>query len=116
MHLHKVIPLGAGLGGGSADAAFTLKLMNEKFNLNLSTEQLINYALQLGSDCPFFIINKPALQPEGVKCWNQFQLDLSAYKFIIVNPGITYQHRQGFCRYQPFPASKIIKRNNSTAY
>ena len=60
MHLHKVIPLGGGLGGGSADAAFTLKLMNEKFNLGLSTEELINYALQIGSDCPFFIINKPA--------------------------------------------------------
>ena len=54
IHLHKAIPLGAGLGGGSADAAFMLKLLNEKFKLNLSTDQLINYALQLGSDCPFF--------------------------------------------------------------
>ena len=61
MHLHKVIPSGAGLGGGSADAAFTLKLLNEKFGLGLSTEKLIDYALQLGSDCPFFIINKPCL-------------------------------------------------------
>ena len=59
IHLHKAIPMGAGLGGGSADAAFMLNMLNEKFNLNLSTDQLINYALQLGSDCPFFIINKP---------------------------------------------------------
>jgi 4-diphosphocytidyl-2-C-methyl-D-erythritol kinase len=59
MHLHKVIPMGAGLGGGSADGAFALKMLNDKFHLNLSQQQLINYALQLGSDCPFFIINKP---------------------------------------------------------
>ena len=59
MHLHKAIPMGAGLGGGSADGAFALKLLNEKFQLNLTNEQLITYALQLGSDCPFFILNKP---------------------------------------------------------
>ncbi len=57
MHLHKIIPLGAGLGGGSSDAAFTLQLLNEKFKLNLKTEQLLDYALRLGSDGPFFIIN-----------------------------------------------------------
>ncbi len=59
MHLHKVIPSGAGLGGGSADAAFTLMLLNKKFRLGLTQEKLIEYALMLGSDCPFFIINKP---------------------------------------------------------
>ena len=59
MHLHKSIPLGAGLGGGSADGAFTLQLLNTKFKLNIADEQLIKYALQLGSDCPFFILNKP---------------------------------------------------------
>ncbi|HZH01012.1 MAG TPA: hypothetical protein VEY32_08015 [Flavisolibacter sp.] len=59
MHLHKVIPMGAGLGGGSSDGAFTLQLLNKKFHLQLSEERLLNYALQLGSDCPFFIKNKP---------------------------------------------------------
>jgi len=54
MHLHKNIPMGAGLGGGSADAAFTLSLLNKKFQLNLSQQQLIDYAFQLGSDCSFF--------------------------------------------------------------
>ena len=54
MHLHKSIPAGAGLGGGSSDAAFVLKLLNDKFNLGLSIEQLIAYSIQLGSDCPFF--------------------------------------------------------------
>ena len=74
MHLHKVIPLGAGLGGGSSDAAFTLQLLNEKFKLNLKYYQLIDYALQLGSDCPFFIINKPCFATGRVCASSVFAL------------------------------------------
>ena len=59
IHLHKVIPFGAGLGGGSADAAFALKMLNDMFGLGLSTEKLEIYASKLGADCPFFIQNKP---------------------------------------------------------
>ena len=54
IHLHKAIPIGAGLGGGSADAAFMLQLLNEKFNLNIPADKMFVYALQLGSDCSFF--------------------------------------------------------------
>src|SRR6185312_6114623 len=61
MHLHKSIPVGAGLGGGSADGAFTLSLLNKKYNLDISLQKLLVYASQLGSDCPFFLINKPSL-------------------------------------------------------
>ncbi len=61
MHLHKMIPMGAGLGGGSADASFAILLINRIFNLGLSTESLINIAAEMGSDCPFFILNKPCL-------------------------------------------------------
>ena len=88
IHLHKAIPLGAGLGGGSADAAFMLKLLNEKFHLNLSTDQLINYALQLGSDCPFFIINKPCFATGRGEVLEEITLDLSVYKIVLINPGI----------------------------
>lgn len=88
MHLHKAIPMGAGLGGGSADGAFALKLLNEKFQLNLTNEQLIAYALQLGSDCPFFILNKPCYATGRGELLEPIQLDLSVYKFAIVNPGI----------------------------
>lgn len=88
MHLHKTIPMGAGLGGGSSDGAFALKLLNEKFQLGLSSQQLINYALQLGSDCPFFIINKPAFATGRGEVLEEVDLDLSAYHFAIVNPGI----------------------------
>lgn len=88
MHLHKAIPMGAGLGGGSADGAFALKLLNDKFQLGLSTQQLIDYALQLGSDCPFFIINKPCYATSRGEKLETVELDLSAYHFAIVNPGI----------------------------
>src|SRR5688572_32972117 len=64
MHLHKNIPIGAGLGGGSADAAFALKGLNELFELKLSAEQLENYARKLGADCAFFILNKPVFAKE----------------------------------------------------
>ncbi len=88
MHLHKVIPMGAGLGGGSADGAFTLKLLNEKFGLHLTTRQLMDYALRLGSDCPFFIINKPCYATGRGEVLEEINLDLSGYSFVIVNPGI----------------------------
>ena len=88
IHLHKAIPMGAGLGGGSADAAFMFKLLNEKFKLNLSTPQLLNYSLQLGSDCPFFIINKPCLATGRGEILEELAVDLSMYKIVLINPGI----------------------------
>lgn len=88
LHLHKVIPMGAGMGGGSADGAFTLRLLNEQFQLQLSQAQLINYALQLGSDCPFFIVNKASIGKSRGEALNPVQLDLSDYSLAIVNPGI----------------------------
>lgn len=88
MHLHKAIPMGAGLGGGSSDGAFALQLLNKQFQLGLTTQQLIDYALQLGSDCPFFIINKPSYATGRGEVLESVDLDLSAYQFLIVNPGI----------------------------
>ena len=65
IHLYKHIPSGAGLGGGSSDAAFMLKLLNEHFQLNLSEDQLEIYAATLGADCAFFIRNAPTFA-EGI--------------------------------------------------
>jgi 4-diphosphocytidyl-2-C-methyl-D-erythritol kinase len=86
--LHKAIPTGAGLGGGSADGAFSLMLLNEKFRLDLSEAQLINYASQLGSDCPFFIINKPCFASGRGEVLEPAQIDLSKYSFLLVHPNI----------------------------
>jgi 4-diphosphocytidyl-2-C-methyl-D-erythritol kinase len=88
IHLHKAIPIGAGLGGGSADGAFALKLLNEKFQLDLSDKQLLNYAAQLGSDCPFFMLNKPCFASGRGEILEEINLDLSHFKIALVNPGI----------------------------
>lgn len=109
MHLHKAIPMGAGLGGGSADGAFTLKMLNEKFNLNLSNEQLIEYALQLGSDCPFFILNQPCFASSRGEKMTPIELDLSAYQFLIVNPGIHVNTGWAFKQITPAVPAKSVK-------
>ncbi|MEI2749544.1 MAG: 4-(cytidine 5'-diphospho)-2-C-methyl-D-erythritol kinase [Ferruginibacter sp.] len=88
IHLHKEIPMGAGLGGGSADAAFMLKLIDQYFELHLTEAQLSVYALQLGSDCPFFLYNKPCLATGRGEQLQPVELDLSAYSILLVNPGI----------------------------
>lgn len=88
IHLHKVIPAGAGLGGGSANASFTLQMINEIAGLGLNQQQLLHYAAQLGSDCPFFIINKPCYATGRGEILEEFELDLSAYSIVLVNPGI----------------------------
>lgn len=110
MHLHKAIPIGAGLGGGSADAAYTFKLLNEKFELSLSTDQLINYSLQLGSDCPFFFINKPCFATGRGEILEQLAIDLSSYKFIIINPGIHISTANAFSCITPALPVKSVKQ------
>ncbi len=109
MHLHKAIPIGAGLGGGSSDAAFTLSLLNKQFNLGLQGEQLVNYALQLGSDCPFFIINKPCSATGRGEILEPTAIDLSSYKFIIVNPGIHISTVHAFSGITPALPTQLVK-------
>jgi len=109
MHLHKNIPSGAGLGGGSADAAFTLMLCNQKFDLGLSGEKLIEYALQLGSDCPFFIVNKPCFASGRGEYLETIDLNLAAYKFLIVNPRIHISTTEAFSFISPQQPSKPVK-------
>jgi 4-diphosphocytidyl-2-C-methyl-D-erythritol kinase len=101
MHLHKSVPLGAGLGGGSADASFALKVLNKLFNLNLTVQQLIEYAYKLGSDCPFFILNKPCFATGRGEILEEIAIDLSAYKFVIVNPGIHIHTGDTFAKLKP---------------
>jgi len=109
VHLHKAIPSGAGLGGGSADGAFMLKLLNQKFDLELSTKQLLDFALQLGSDCPFFIINKPCYGTGRGELLEPVPVNLSPYKFVIVNPGIHVSTAEAFSLLTPSSPSKSIK-------
>jgi 4-diphosphocytidyl-2-C-methyl-D-erythritol kinase len=109
LHLHKTIPQGAGLGGGSSNGAFTLLLLNKKFELNLSREKLLDYALQLGSDCPFFIINKPCFAMGRGEILTPVDIDLSNYKFVIVNPGIHISTGEAFSSIVPAAVTKSVK-------
>lgn len=110
MHLHKAIPLGAGLGGGSANGAFTLKMLNNIFQLNISDEKLMDYALQLGSDCPFFIINKPCFAKGRGEKMEIIKLDLSQYQFVIVNPKIYVNTGWAFKQIIPKIPKKSIQK------
>lgn len=109
MHLHKVIPIGAGLGGGSADAVFTLLLLNKKYNLNIKEKQFFDYALQLGSDCPFFLLNQPCLATGRGEVLEPIQLSLSGYKMLIINPGIHINTKAIFEEITPVLPSMKIK-------
>lgn len=88
MHLHKNIPMGAGLGGGSSDGAFALQLINDTFQLNIPAAQLAAYALQLGSDCPFFLHRQPCYATGRGEILESTELNLSDWNLVLVNPGI----------------------------
>jgi 4-diphosphocytidyl-2-C-methyl-D-erythritol kinase len=109
MYLHKAIPMGAGLGGGSADGAFALQLLNDKFQLKITREKLLDYSLQLGSDCPFFIINKPCFAKGRGELLQSIQLDLSAYSFLVVHPGIHINTGWAFSQLAPVPSPQPLQ-------
>ena len=101
IHLHKQIPIGSGLGGGSSDASFTLKALNELFGLNLTNLQLEKYSVMLGADCPFFIDNRPKLvQGIGEKMIS-IDLDLSEFEIRLINPRIHISTEEAYSRVVP---------------
>jgi 4-diphosphocytidyl-2-C-methyl-D-erythritol kinase len=103
IYLHKTIPSGAGLGGGSSNGAFMLKALNEKFDLGLENPALQKYALQLGSDCPFFIQNAPALVSGRGENITPIELDLNGRFMALINPGIHINTGWAFSQILPQP-------------
>lgn len=88
IHLHKNIPFGAGLGGGSADAAFALMMIDKMFSLNLTEVELIFYCSQIGADCPFFIKNTPCIA-EGIgELLTPCDLDLKGKHLLLIKSGV----------------------------
>lgn len=88
MHLHKIIPMGAGLGGGSADAAFTLKSLNTLFSLQLTLDELSEFAAQLGSDCSFFLNGSAMIGSGRGEVLSPTNVSLSGSFLVIVKPSI----------------------------
>jgi 4-diphosphocytidyl-2-C-methyl-D-erythritol kinase len=101
IQLHKIIPMGAGLGGGSADGAFTLKMLNEIYYLKLSNEELKDFARKLGSDCAFFIENRPVFCFDKGDQFEDFILDLKGKYVILVNPDIHISSAEAYSGVTP---------------
>jgi 4-diphosphocytidyl-2-C-methyl-D-erythritol kinase len=101
VHLHKIIPPGAGLGGGSSDAAFMLKHLSYLFGLGLSDEQLMDYASELGSDCAFFIQNRPLFAFEKGNSFREIASFRENLMVMIVNPGIHIKTAEAYSEVIP---------------
>jgi 4-diphosphocytidyl-2-C-methyl-D-erythritol kinase len=109
MHLHKVIPAGAGLGGGSSDASFTLRMLNTMFSLNLDNEILRSLAVQLGMDCSFFIENLPALSTGRGEFLKPVSVNLNGYYIVIVKPPVHVSTAAAFLGTKPLYRENSIE-------
>lgn len=96
IHLHKEIPFGAGLGGGSADGAFMLLMLNKELGLNLSGEELESYAAKLGSDCPFFIRNTPVFASGRGEIMEPIEVSLNNWFILIIKPPVEVPTSKAF--------------------
>ena len=109
IHMYKHIPAGAGLGGGSSDAACMIKLLNDKFSLGLSTERMEEYAAKLGADCAFFIRNKPVFATGIGNLFEPVELSLKGYHIILIKPDIFVSTRDAFAEIKPVRPAVSLK-------
>ncbi|MFI5164528.1 MAG: 4-(cytidine 5'-diphospho)-2-C-methyl-D-erythritol kinase [Bacteroidia bacterium] len=109
IHLHKAIPIGAGLGGGSADAAFFIRLLNDTFELGLAWGEMHHYAKQLGSDCSFFITNKPVFAEGKGDEMESLNFSLSDYHIALIYPNIHINTAQAYSMVKP----RILEQSNN---
>jgi 4-diphosphocytidyl-2-C-methyl-D-erythritol kinase len=111
VHLHKHIPIGAGLGGGSSDAAFFIKLIKEKFELDISWGEMHHYAKQLGSDCSFFVSNRPAFAEGKGDEYESLTLDLNGYHIVLVNPNIHINTAKAYSGVKPKKPARSLEED-----
>ena len=110
IYLQKAIPMGAGLGGGSADGAYMLRLLNDECKLDMDMEQLSALALRLGSDCPFFIQNKPCFAAGRGELLGDIPLDLSGYSIQVVCPDVHVSTGKAFAMLQSKPPGFDLRK------
>lgn len=101
MHLRKQVPMGAGLGGGSADGAFVIRMLNDFFQLGLANKTMETYAARLGSDCPFFIQNEPAFVSGRGEKLKRHPLDLSKWYLALISPEVHISTAEAYSGVQP---------------
>lgn len=111
VHLHKHIPTGAGLGGGSSDAAFTIKALNEKFRLGMSVDQMEQLSAQLGADCPFFIKNQPVFA-EGIgDIFTDIDIVLKGKTLVLVKPDISVSTADAYSLVSPHKPQQSLRES-----
>ncbi len=110
IHLHKVIPIGAGLGGGSSDAANMLRIINRCFSLSIEEQELKDIALELGSDCPFFINSIPTYATGRGEILESVRDVLSGYYMVLLNPGVGINTTDAYQNCHP--EKPTVKLNN----
>lgn len=108
IYMYKHIPMGAGLGGGSSDAAFMLKLLNEKFNLGLTIEQMEAYASRLGADCAFFIKDRPVFATGIGNVFTPVDLSLKGMYIVLVKPDISVSTKEAYSLVTPQRPAKAL--------
>jgi 4-diphosphocytidyl-2-C-methyl-D-erythritol kinase len=101
IHLHKAIPHGAGLGGGSSDAAFMLKSLNKHFTMSIDESEIKSIALDIGSDCPFFLDGDPAFACGRGEILESIKPVLSGYYLLLLNPGVEINTREAYLDCKP---------------
>lgn len=109
MHLHKMVPIGAGLGGGSADAAFTLTLLNDRFELSLAVPLLEEYARRLGSDCAFFVQNRPMYCVEKGDVFEEIAVDLGGCYGLLVYPNLAISTAEAYAAIRPRRPETVLR-------
>lgn len=108
IHLHKVLPMGAGLGGGSSDAAFTLRLLDSVFDLKLSVKQLQEFASRLGSDCAFFVDDKPMIGSGRGEVLSRTEVSLKGYYLVLVKPDIHVSTAEAYAGVKPASPAMLL--------
>lgn len=110
VYLHKALPMGAGLGGGSADCAFLINQLNTQFGLGLTEEERLGLVRPLGSDCAFFIKNKPVYAYEKGDVFKELSLDLSAYHIAVIFPNVHSNTKEAYSLVKPAkPSSSLLE-------
>lgn len=104
VHLQKSIPFGAGIGGGSADASFMIRMMNEHYHLGWSDEKMAEIAITIGADCPIFIYNRPMYAEGKGEILSDIDVNLSGYYFVLVKPNVHVSTADAFRGITPAPA------------
>ena len=110
IHLHKVVPTGSGLGGGSSDAVFIFNILNEMFSLGISESEMIEFSAMIGSDCPFFVKNRPSIVKGRGEILLNSDLDLSGLFLVLILPGIHINTKLAYSKITPGKPEMSIEK------